>query len=393
MIREPLEHLAIWINGLAFRTTDFSPDGLPVIKIAELKAGVTAQTKRTQRKLDDRFRVRAGDLLYSWSGSPDTSLDAFWWEGEDGWLNQHIFRVVPRDHIQKDYLFYLLKALRPNLIEVARNKQTTGLGHVTREDMRRLIVEVPHREDQCRAVEVLSALDDKIASNRRMSETLDELTQAVFAERFLGMRGKSWPEVSLSEICTTQYGYTASATSHPVGPRFLRVMDINKTRWIEWSRVPYCEIDDRAREKYALARGDIVVARMADPGKAAIVEEDVEAVFASYLVRIKSESLPLAHFIYGFLKSRPYTDYVQGASSGSVQRSMNARVITGAKLRLAPAQELDAYFELVEPLRARIAHNTREAQTLAELRDTLLPKLISGEVRLQDAESAVEALL
>jgi type I restriction enzyme S subunit len=87
--------LAVWKNGLAFKNIDFSDFGRPVIKIAELKNGVTEQTARTKAEYDPSVVVRAGDMLFSWSGNPDTSIDVFRWEGEDGWLNQHIFKVTP----------------------------------------------------------------------------------------------------------------------------------------------------------------------------------------------------------------------------------------------------------------------------------------------------------
>jgi type I restriction enzyme, S subunit len=82
---------ARFVNGAAFRSTDFcaANDGLPVIKIAELKDGIGTQTKFSRRELAPDQMIEAGDLLYSWSGSPDTSLDAFIWTAGSGLLNQH----------------------------------------------------------------------------------------------------------------------------------------------------------------------------------------------------------------------------------------------------------------------------------------------------------------
>jgi type I restriction enzyme S subunit len=127
----PVYDLASWKNGLAFRNIDFSDAGRPIIKIGELKNGVTEQTARTMAEYDPSVFVRAGDMLFSWSGNPDTSIDVFRWEREDGWLNQHIFKVTPKQGISDDFLFFVLKWLRPRFAEIARNKQTTGLGHVT----------------------------------------------------------------------------------------------------------------------------------------------------------------------------------------------------------------------------------------------------------------------
>jgi type I restriction enzyme S subunit len=136
---------AEYINGAAFSSSDFceSAVGLPVIKIAELKYGLSQQTKYSTRQLPENQMVRHGDLLYSWSGSPDTSLDVFIWTLGDGLLNQHIFKVVCNSEPQKHFVYYLLRHLRSVLVEIARNKQTTGLGHVTVADMRRLMLCTP----------------------------------------------------------------------------------------------------------------------------------------------------------------------------------------------------------------------------------------------------------
>ncbi|MCY4532844.1 MAG: hypothetical protein OXC84_11030 [Gammaproteobacteria bacterium] len=74
-------------------------------------------------------RIGDGEILLSWSGNPDTSIDTFVWCGGPAWLNQHIFRVLPHQGIEKHFVFYLLKYLRPVFAEIARDKQTTGLGH------------------------------------------------------------------------------------------------------------------------------------------------------------------------------------------------------------------------------------------------------------------------
>lgn len=87
---------AVWINGAAYRDFLFSSaqEGLPIVKIAELKAGVTAQTRFTTGDPGEKYRIDTGDVLFSWSGNPDTSIDTFVWFHGPAWLNQHIFKVV-----------------------------------------------------------------------------------------------------------------------------------------------------------------------------------------------------------------------------------------------------------------------------------------------------------
>ncbi len=141
----PVYDIATYVNGAAYKA--FQPNderrGLPIIKIAELKAGVTAQTKFSEVAMPEKYRLRTGDILFSWSGNPDTSIDTFVWAHGEAWLNQHIFRVDCRSPGDRSFVLATLKYLRPVFAEIARNKQTTGLGHVTAGDMQRLLVVKP----------------------------------------------------------------------------------------------------------------------------------------------------------------------------------------------------------------------------------------------------------
>ena len=136
---------------------------------------MSPQTGRTMEVFDDNVRVRAGDMLYSWSGNPDTSLDVFVWDGEDGWLNQHVFKVTPASGVRTRFLFFLLKWIRPVLAEIARNKQTSGLGHITIGDMKAIMVALPDEDEQDALLEVLNPLQDKIELHVSEGRTLTAL--------------------------------------------------------------------------------------------------------------------------------------------------------------------------------------------------------------------------
>jgi type I restriction enzyme S subunit len=296
---------------------------------------------------------------------------------------------------------------------------TTVQATLNLRDVAQLPILLPPKRERLAITHVLGTLDNKIELNRRMNETLEGIARAIFKSWFvnfdpvrakaeardtglpkhiadlfpdsfvdseLGEIPKGWEVKPLSDLCTTQYGYTASATIEPIGPKFLRVMDINKQNWIEWGSVPYCAIDPEARGSYTLQVGDLVVARMADPGKSAIIEEEIDAVFASYLVRLKTASLAHSYYVYGFLKSDLYSEYAEGAKSGSVQANMNAKVIVGAKIVVPSEKAMEFFYRVVRVLRKRLTANVHESNTLATLRDTLLPKLISGDLRVKNAE-------
>jgi type I restriction enzyme, S subunit len=139
---------ADYVNGAAFKANDFSKEkqGLPIIKIAELKSGISNQTEFSTKDFPEKYRINTGDILYSWSGSPETSLEAFKWFGGEGWLNQHIFKINTNSIEQKVFVYFLLKYLKPQLVEIAKNKQTTGLGHVTVADMKRIKIVFPDKK-------------------------------------------------------------------------------------------------------------------------------------------------------------------------------------------------------------------------------------------------------
>lgn len=178
---EPVIEQANWINGAAYKKMHFvAPgEGLPVIKIAELKAGVTSTTGFTNTDLGNRYRIDDGELLFSWSGNPDTSIDTFIWTGGPAWLNQHIFAVRPNGSRTLGFLFAMLKYLNPTFAEIARDKQTTGLGHVTKEDLKRLRVVVPSKAIQTAFDGIMTPIFQKLQAalleNRTLAETRDYL--------------------------------------------------------------------------------------------------------------------------------------------------------------------------------------------------------------------------
>ena len=129
--------LADYINGAAFKKNEYADTGIPIIKIVELKNGITDSTQRCCVKKDEKYYIDDRDILFSWSGNPDTSIDTFIWSRGRAILNQHTFRVVSK-YDAPAFTFFLLKYLKPQFTHIASNKQTTGLGHVTVADLKRL---------------------------------------------------------------------------------------------------------------------------------------------------------------------------------------------------------------------------------------------------------------
>ena len=286
-----------------------------------------------------------------------------------------------------------------------------------------LEVSAPVDVSEQRAIaHILGTLDDKIELNRRMNETLEGMARALFKSWFVDFepvrakmegrwrKGESlpgmpaelyelfpdgmvdselgeipagWEVRGLGDLCPKpQYGYTAAAKDEHVGPKFLRITDINKKVWIEWSTVPHCEIAEGDYGKYRLTAGDLLIARMADPGHGVLIEEDVEAVFASYLIRFRPYHRQYGRLLQYWLRSDRYWELVSGRAAGTTRTSLNAKVLNKFPVIVPSVQIAAAFEEMVTSLRARVVANASESLTLTVERDILLPKLLSGELRV-----------
>lgn len=134
---KPLYDYAEFINGTSFKEDEYGSEGLPIIKIAELKNGITEATQYFNGEKDSKYNVENEDILFSWSGNPDTSIDIFIWSLGNGILNQHTFNVKSYTN-NKWFTYCLLKYFKPEFCHRASCKQTTGLGHVTASDLKQI---------------------------------------------------------------------------------------------------------------------------------------------------------------------------------------------------------------------------------------------------------------
>jgi len=335
-------------------------------------------------------------------------------------------RLVRFDTAKVDsrYAYYALQDMYLSGRAAEYEHRSTGISNFQFEYFldREVIRLVPLPEQRAIA-HVLGTLDDKIELNRWMSETLEAIARALFKSWFvdfdpvrakavghdpglpahlaglfpdsfedseLGQIPTGWRTGTLGELCQRpEYGFMASANNEPVGPRFLRITDINKLPWIDWSSVPYCEPSDAEQEQYRVLTGDILIARMADPGHGVMIEEDVEAVFASYLIRFRPRFSIYARFLQYWMRSDEYWELVGARRTGTTRASLNAQVLSAFSLVVPPFGAAAAFGARVSALRSKVTANVAESRSLADIRDALLPRLMSGELGVSDADRIV----
>jgi len=319
----------------------------------------------------------------------------------DAYQRTYVIRAIDDTQLCNRFLFYALTLQLNRLQSLSTGVATKFL---TLPILNNLEVSKPLYETQRKIASILSAYDDLIENNNRRIKILEEMAQSIYREWFINFRfpghekvkmidselGKipeGWEVKRLSDLVETQYGYTESASEDEVGPKFLRGTDINKTSYIDWVTVPYCPINSSDYEKYRLNKEDIVVIRMADPGKVGIVEKDVEAIFASYLIRLKLISNSLTpYYSFYFLLSETYQGYITGASTGTTRKSASAGVVTGINI-IVPQQSLMNKFESeISAIRKQMNLLLDKNTNLRKTRDLLMPKLISREIDVENLD-------
>jgi type I restriction enzyme, S subunit len=374
--------------------------------------------------------ARSGDIIVTQRGT----LGQVGLIPEDGEHDRFVLSqsqmklTCDRDKADPLFVFYWLSG-SATVDYIKRSAVATGVPHINLSFFREMRMPLPPLPKQREIARILAALDDMIELNRRTNRTLESIARAIFESWFVdfdpvrakedgrwregqslpglpahlydllpdrladsgvGNSPEGWEVGTLGDLSLKpQYGYTASAKSEPIGPKFLRITDINKSAWIEWGSVPYCEMEDGDREKYRLHKGDVLIARMADPGHGVMIEDDQDAVFASYLIRFRPRNVEYSRFLQYWLRSRSYWELVKGRGAGTTRVSLNAQVLSSFPLVIPPRSVASAFAELVGCLRVRVVANASETQLLAAARDALLPKLISGELQVRDAKHTV----
>ena len=181
----------------------------------------------------------------------------------------------------------------------------------------------------------------------------------------------SWKTVSLSDHAeSVDYGVTASASTSEVGPKFLRITDIQDGR-VDWDTVPWCECDEREASASRLRTGDIVFARTgATTGKSFLLKDCPEnSVFASYLIRVRVGSELNPRFLAHYFSTPQYWAQITSGTRGVAQPGVNATTLRALKLPLPPLAEqrrIAAVLDAAEALRAKRRAALAQLDTLTQ---------------------------
>ena len=192
--RARIDELVHIVNGMAFKPSQWSTEGLPIIRIQNLNDPHSSFNYCTQ-ELPDKFKVRTGDLLFAWSGTPGTSFGAHVWRGGNAWLNQHIFIL----HFDRKYLHptFLRYAINQNLDSYIRQAHGgAGLAHITKGRFEESVLPLAPLPEQHRIVEkieeLFSDLDAGVSALQRAKANLKRYRASVLKSAVEGMLTEEW---------------------------------------------------------------------------------------------------------------------------------------------------------------------------------------------------------
>ncbi|SCI85228.1 restriction endonuclease subunit S [Intestinibacter bartlettii] len=172
-----LGDIATYINGYSFKPSDWKTEGTPIVRIQNL-TGFNGNYNYTDKEVDSKYKIKRGDILISWSAS----IGVYEWEGEDAFLNQHIFKVeFNKICINKQYFKY---AVEQSLDKAIKFMHGSTMKHITKKYFDNILIPVPNLEQQEKIVKILNKAESLINMKRAQLDYQDELVKSRFVEMF-----------------------------------------------------------------------------------------------------------------------------------------------------------------------------------------------------------------
>ena len=445
------------VNGRAFKPSDWSNEGLPIIRIQNLN-NASASFNYYKGNFDKRFAVKNGDLLFAWSGTPGTSFGAHIWQGGDAILNQHIFNIsFDESSIDKEFFRLAINQKLQQLIDIAHGG--VGLRHVTKGMFERTEIALPPVTEQRRIVAKLNGLT---ARSSRVQEELDHIPilignykQAILEKAFTGTLTAEWrskqpleptspqdlernrragwenlnregkirgtyksalsidwqPDITLPDqwvwasvdqlISRAQYGTSAKTNDDPSGVPVLRMgniqngrLDLTKLRWLPDDHEEFPEL--------LLEPGDILFNRTNSAelvGKTAVYNAaGTETSFASYLIRLTAVGIE-PDLLALYINSRFGRRWIASVVNQQVgQANVNGTKLRGLGVPVMPQDEQRHLLLLLrqafEQLDIIATEHRHMDHLLPKLDEAILARAFRGALVLQDpADEPAKALL
>ena len=287
------------------------------------------------------------------------------------------------------YLFYLLKT---RLLELKNNSAGSATKFLTLSILKDIRFTLPRLSEQQAIASVLSALDDKIDLLQRQNQTLEQMAATLFRQWFIEEAKEDWEEVTIGDIFTLKGGSTPSTKESSFWDGNIswtspRDLSNSKSIFMFDTERKITEAGLAKISSGLLPLRTLLMSSRAPIGYLAMT--DIEVAINQGYIAIPEHQTYSTEFMY--LWCQLNMDTIENAGNGSVFQEISKSSFRDLIFVIPDENTLNRFDAFVKPTFTKIKSNTQQIRTLQSMRDTLLPKLISGEVRLKGFETLSEA--
>ena len=371
--------------GSQLHKEDYVDVGTPIVTVEHLGSRVFSEQNLPMVSDADKSRLskyvlKKGDIVFSRVGSVDRC--SFVDQKHDGWMfSGRCLRVRPSEEADPLFLYYFfcLNTTKEFVRSIAVGAtmpsiNTKLLGEVE--------VVCPEIEEQRKIADILSKIDDKIEENQKRNENLEQQAQAYFQELFVDNADPEWTTGTISDLGTVVGGSTPSKAKPEyyteTGIAWITPKDlsINKSKFVSHGENDITELGLKNSSATIMPEGTVLFSSRAPIGYIAIAAGEVTTNQGFKSVVPKSEvGTP---FVYFFLKNT--LPVIEGMASGSTFKEVSGSTMKNVPAVIPDAETLAKFSDFCAPIFAQQHILEGQNQSLATLRDNLLPKLMSGEI-------------
>jgi type I restriction enzyme S subunit len=378
-----LGDVATFVNGYAFKPSDWSDSGLEIIRIQNLTKG-SSETNFFKGSIPEKYKIISGDILISWSAT----LDIFVWEGCNAWLNQHIFKVVfDKVEINRNYFIYAIKNI---LGEMRKQVHGATMQHITKGKFDNLQIPLPPLETQKRIAEILDAADALRRKDQELLKKYDELAQAIFIDMFGDpvRNEKGWEVNKGRDVVKVLGGAAFKSTDYKDdGIPLIRIGAINKG-YFDKSQIVFLPYDFAiSHERYIVKPKDLLITLTGtvgkdDYGNVYIMEEHFDQYLLNQRVAklIVKQDYLMTRFFEFLLKQKEVKAELTGVSRGVRQANISNEDIYNLDVILPPLALQNDFVERINSVYGLIETSTNSSLVSDIFFNSLIQKAFKGKL-------------
>lgn len=411
-------------KGFIFKSKDFTNYGIPVVKVSNF-IGDTVDMSSCEMlpnsfyETNKKYSLEEDEILIATVGSWPTNPNSVVGRvvrvpklKKVALLNQNIVKITSNsDLLSNDFLYYLLKSKTFKDYLVSTAQGSANQASITLESIRKFNFELPSIDSQYKIAHFLKMIDKKINTNKQIINSLELLSQTLFKHWFidfefpneqgqpykssggemveseLGEIPKNWTVITIKDVCDANKGSLSKKDNWPY-INYLDTSNItnNSLENIQFIDATKDKIPSRAKRK--IQPNDIVYSTVRpNQHHYGIIKEPTENMIASTgFTVLRSKGVYPNDLIYLWITQKEVIDNLQAIAeqSTSAYPSIKADNILSMKILLPPKKELAVLAGIIEVQNKVIWNKQQENKKLSELRDILLPKLLSGEIKIPD---------